>query len=68
MRHEKLKQEWEKEMLECLRLAQKAYLDAPAEAKPNAYRHYIRVLAQFNALVLNGAIPPEEPCYAGTTG
>ncbi|HJT86671.1 MAG TPA: hypothetical protein VJ732_02420 [Bryobacteraceae bacterium] len=53
-------------MLECLRLAQKAYLDAPAEAKPNAYRHYITVLGQFNALVLNGAIPPEEPCYAGT--
>ncbi len=52
-------------MLECLQHAQAAYLKASSEQKQLAYRHFLNVLGQFNALVLKGTIPPEDPCYTG---
>ena len=59
----KTKQQWEHEMLDCLDEARRAYVTAVGAGKQRALEHYRIVLRQFQCLVVDGRIPPEEPCY-----
>ena len=59
----KTRQEWESEMLECLEHARKQIAAAHGAERVRALAHYHSILKQFNGLVLEGKIPPEEPCY-----
>ena len=60
---DKPKVQWEQEMLDCLEEARKAVGKASKEERPSALHHYRTVLSQFNALLLEGKIPSEDPCY-----
>ena len=59
----KTRQDWERELLECLQEASRNYLSAKPPQRTAALEHYRIVLQQFNRLVISGSVPPEHPCY-----
>ena len=67
MRHygksDKSRTDWEIEMLDCLEEARRQVAESQGPRRSEALKHYRAVLRQFNGLVLEGMIPPEEPCY-----
>jgi len=59
----KTKNDWEAEILECLKEASRKYFHSSGSDRWAAMDHYLKILRQFTSLTVDGKIPPEDPCY-----
>jgi hypothetical protein len=59
----KTQEEWEKELRECLQNAKQELANANDATRQLAKARYSTILSQFARLILEGTIPPQDPCY-----